>query len=373
MKIILLARNLMVQYRFVRLNGFLSMPFIQADDFLLGPITNSVGANAARNKAMDVALVQNLLNISAKVPEVKRKTFYDPKPQSSTASRITAPLAVAKKHVVPLVVNGKCDATTIARIKSFQTEFLSFKPDGNIGARGDTWKKLVAVSQVKIRTSSKIQLIFGVPLVSIDLKNIDKVRFKNLIQSHLQLNKQNEECAAFITNLVGDSTLTNFRWAAYYLATAYHESEYCFNNGIEKGKGSTKSYGAPVSVIDTEGYRGAKGKSYSNTFYGRGLIQLTHGDAYKYVSTKVGLRKEELYVNPDKALESKVSYDIMTYWMQNNIPNVKGARRTIQEYTSSVGLVDYLGARLIVNGKDKNLRIARYATIFEILLILCAR
>lgn len=349
------------------------MPFKQADDFLLGPITNSVGANAARNKAMDVALVQNLLNISAKVPEVKRKTFYDPKAVIPSGSRITAPTSATQKHVLPLVVNGKCDATTIARIKSFQAEFLSFKPDGNIGARGDTWKKLIAVTQVKIKTSSKIQLIFGVPLVSIELKNIDKARLKSLIQSHLQLDNKNEECAAFITNLVSDTTLTNFRWAAYYLATAYHETMFCFNNGVEKGKGSTKSYGTAISVIDTEGYRGAKGKTYSNVFYGRGLIQLTHGVAYKYVSIKVGLRKEELYVNPDKALESKVSYDIMTYWMQNNIPNVKGAGRTIQEYTSSVGLVDYLGARLIINGKDKDRMIARYATIFEILLILSAR
>jgi hypothetical protein len=349
------------------------MPFKQADDFLLGPITNSVGANAARNKAMDVALVQNLLNISAKVPEVKRKTFYDPKPEISVGSRITAPTTVTKKHVLPLVVNGKCDATTIARIKSFQTEFLSFKPDGSIGARGDTWKKLIAVTQVKIRTSSKIQLIFGAPLVSIELKNIDKARFKSLIQSHLQLNKANEECAAFITNLVNDSTLTNFRWAAYYLATAYHETGFCFNHVSEYGKGSIHDYGKSISVIDTEGYRGAKGKTYSNAFYGRGLIQLTHGGAYKYVSTKIGLRKDELYVNPDKALEPKVSYDIMTYWMQNNIPNVKGAGRTIQEYTSSVGLVDYQGARRIVNRKDEDLRIARYAMIFEILLILCAR
>ena len=349
------------------------MPFKQADDFLLGPITNSVGANAARNKAMDVALVQNLLNISAKIPEVKRKTFYDPKPKISVGSRVTAPTSVTKKNVLPLVVNGKCDATTIARIKSFQTEFLSFKPDGNIGARGDTWKKLIAVTQVKIRTSSKIQLIFGVPLVSIELKNIDKARLKSLIQSHLQLNKANEECAAFITNLVSDTTLTNFRWAAYYLATAQHETGFCFNHVPELGKGSGKKYGNSISVIDTLGYRGTKGKTYSNVFYGRGLIQLTHEDAYKYISTKIGLRKDELYINPDKALEPKVSYDIMTYWMQNNIPNTKGAGRTIQEYTSTVGLVDYLGARRIVNGKDEDRKIERYATIFEILLILSTK
>ena len=83
-----------------------------------------------------------------------------------------------------------------------------------------------------------------------------------------------------------------------------------------------------ASAIDTLGYRGTKGKTYSNVFYGRGLIQLTHEDAYKYISTKIGLRKDELYVNPDKALEPKISYDIMTYWMQNNIPNTKGAGRT---------------------------------------------
>ena len=79
------------------------------------------------------------------------------------------------------------------------------------------------------------------------------------------------------------------------------------------------------------------------------------------------------YINPDKALEPKISYKIMTYWMQNNIPNVKDAGRIIQEHTSSVGLIDYLGARKKVNKKDKDLMIARYAIVFEILLILCAR
>ncbi len=99
------------------------MPHIEADGLLAGPIYRAVGAAPARNLALDVALVQSLLNRAAK------KTVA--------------------KSLAPLAVNGKCDKATTEHIKAFQAEFLSIKPDGRIDINGKTWRKLVAVSNVR--------------------------------------------------------------------------------------------------------------------------------------------------------------------------------------------------------------------------------
>jgi len=74
---------------------------------LAGSIDKAVGvaragprAAPATNLALDVALVQGLLN-------------RIPKPRT------------AAKSLAPLPVNGKCDRATVDRIKAFQAEFLS--------------------------------------------------------------------------------------------------------------------------------------------------------------------------------------------------------------------------------------------------------
>ena len=356
----------------MKLNGIIFMPFQEANALVRGPTVKSVGSKGAKNLAIDVALVQNLLNIVAKLPEAKRKTFYDKK-VASTTIHTTQKSSVRSKVVTPLIVNGKCGNDTIQRIKDFQGEFLSFTPDGNISASGKTWDKLVKVSQVNINSGNKRQLVLGTSPVIPQLINVDKARLYSTIKSHLYLVNKDEECSKFIDNLLTDPTLTNLQWAAYYLATTYHETIYTFKPIIEADKGKGRAYDKAISVTDTAGILGTKGKTYSNTFYGRGFVQLTHGDAYKYISEKIGLKKDELYVNPDKALEPAIAYNILTYWMQNDIPKVKGRGRKIQEFITAGSVPDYKGARAIVNKNDLDTRIANYAIVFELLLILCCR
>jgi len=150
-------------------------------------------------------------------------------------------------------------------------------------------------------------------------------------------------------------------------------TSYSFSPVAEFGEGKGKAYGAAVAVEDKNGYRGKKGKVYQNIFYGRGFVQLTHAEAYKYISEKIGLKVDELLVNPDKAMDSTIAYAILSHWMQNDIPNVKGKGRKIQDYILAGSKPNYRGARAIVNKGDLEVRIANYAIVFEILLQLSTR
>ncbi len=349
--------------------------FAFLDIHLAGPLRRNVGAPPARNLAMDVASVQGLLNRVAKVPEAKRKIHYDKKSPSRplpTAKVLPAAPKNAAKAMSPLPLNGKCDQAMIDRIKAFQAEFLSIKPDGQIDANGRTWRKLLAVSGVKMNEITKKALIIGSAPVAFVRASVDRRRLKDMVMGHLGLATKNERFTDFLKYLLADPTVKNRQWLAYYLATVHHETFFTFKPVREVGKGGTKEYAKAVSVTDTHGYRGPRGKVYKNAYYGRGFVQLTHGGAYKHISDKIGLRKEELYIDPDQALEFETAYKILTYWMQNDIPQVKGEKRKLQDHTRK-GILDYKGARAIVLKGDDEEIIAKYARIFEILLILSTR
>ncbi|MBL4761478.1 MAG: hypothetical protein JKY93_02120 [Gammaproteobacteria bacterium] len=339
------------------------MPAAQAERLLQGPITKEVG-DGKKNLALDVALIQSLINTIKSLPSAKTSTYKIAKP-------------IIHKKVKPdtrLVVNGKFSDALKHEIEAFQGLYCNFKPDGAIAPNKTTWKTLLRVSGVKITRQNKIKTIFGEAHVKHDnvLKNSDKALLKTLIKNHLQIVNANEDLSGFLTALFADATMTNIRWAAYYTATAYHETAFTFKPLAEHGKGSGRAYGTAEKVKDTYGYLGKKGTEYNNTFYGRGYVQITHAESYKYISDKIGLRKDELYINPDKALETATAYKILTYWMQNNIPKVKGAGRRIQEHITAHGTPNYVSARKVVNGSDKAALIASYATVTEALIRLSA-
>jgi len=233
---------------------------------------------------------------------------------------------------------------------------------------------LLKISGVKLNKASKIKVIFGDKAVQHTniLLNVNKVNLKTYIRNHLYIQLVNNELESFLTLVFNDCTITNIYWAAYYIATVYHETGATFIPVIETGKGSGISYGKAVNVTDKYGYRGVKGKVYKNIFYGRGYVQITHDVSYKYISEKLGLRKDELYINPDKALEVNLAYKILTYWMQNNIPQIKGKWRTIQENIMMQGKPDYVRARRIVNGTDEAEKNSDYAIVTEALIRLSA-
>ena len=65
-----------------------------------------------------------------------------------------------------------------------------------------------------------------------------------------------------------DNHVNDVRWAAYMLATVKHECANRWQPLEEFGRGQGKVYGNPVTVTVSEG------KTYTNTYYGRGFVQL---------------------------------------------------------------------------------------------------
>jgi len=100
---------------------------------------------------------------------------------------------------------------------------------------------------------------------------------------------------------------------AYILATAYHETKRKPMQPVREGfcrtdNGSRK---AVANLFRRQIIR----RNYAiphpngNSYYGRGLVQLTHGDNYKMLGREMGLG-DRLYKTPDMALDLVYSVQI---------------------------------------------------------------
>lgn len=129
------------------------------------------------------------------------------------------------------------------------------------------------------------------------------------------------------------------RWLAYMLATAYHETDRTMAAIREYGKGKGLPYGVPDPVT-------------GQTYYGRGLVQLTWKVNYQRMSAYVGM---DLVNDPDRALDLKVAVTIMFDGMRDGLFTGVG----LQRYFSDT-IDDPVNARKIVNGLDRAEKIAGY-------------
>ncbi len=150
-----------------------------------------------------------------------------------------------------------------------------------------------------------------------------------------------------------DAAITNPRWAAYMLATVRHECAAKWTPIEEFGKGKGRPYGVPVSVAD------ADGTTFTNTYYGRGYVQLTWRANYDRVGRAIGLGNT-LLLHPEHALEPQTSYAIMSYGMRTGAFTGKKLADSITETAC-----DYVNARRIINRLDQAKKIAGYAAQFE--------
>lgn len=190
-----------------------------------------------------------------------------------------------------------------------------------------------------------------------------------------------------------DPALTNLRWIAYMLATALHENRSASrgwqavwtpmpeNGGLAYGG---HVYFDPVEVRNAAGrYIGAGGTELPDqadpkerirrAFYGRGFVQITWMENYAKFDKALGLGGT-LLADPDRALEFDVAYDIWSLGMRTGM----FTGRRLSEFISGADVVDYVGARAIVNAdrkvtaKDETLNngelIARHARVFERIL-----
>lgn len=136
---------------------------------------------------------------------------------------------------------------------------------------------------------------------------------------------------------------------AYVIATAWHECKLIPCEEIGKGKG--KPYGKKIKYNKT---------SYTipdKIYFGRGFVQLTWYELYERFGKILNI---DLLNNPELAMIPKISAEILVLGMRKGL--FTGAKLSTFINDSRT---DYIGARRIINGQDKNVLIASYASSIE--------
>lgn len=136
-------------------------------------------------------------------------------------------------------------------------------------------------------------------------------------------------------------------WAANIFAQVYHETGRRMGpvrEGFAKSDRGARQAVAKLYAAGKISRNYALPHANGNSYYGRGPIQITHGDNYKKLSPYVGV---DLYADPDKALDPKIGAKIAVAGMVNGLFTGKG----LAGYSGH----DYFNMRDIVNG-DKNKR-----------------
>jgi putative chitinase len=163
--------------------------------------------------------------------------------------------------------------------------------------------------------------------------------------------------------------VTNLRQQAYVMATAKHEAYHPIYNPnfdpVREGYSKTNA-GAIKAVtrlytdkVISKNY--ALPQSNGLSYYGRGLVQITHPGNYKALGKRLRI---PLYENPDLALQRDHAADILVVGMKEGI----FTGRKLSTYFNE-NIVDNLNARRIINGIDQQERIAAVAVKFYAALI----
>lgn len=130
--------------------------------------------------------------------------------------------------------------------------------------------------------------------------------------------------------------LTDPRWLAYMLATAHHETAHTFQPIEEYGRGHGHPYGVPDPVTH-------------QTYFGRGLVQLTWLANYRSAGTLV---HQDLVNHPELALQPDIAVKIMFDGMISGLFTGK----KLADYFNGP-LNKPVAARQIINGHDKDVEI----------------
>lgn len=182
---------------------------------------------------------------------------------------------------------------------------------------------------------------------------IDRKSFFASIRSKLFTGKMSQSQCDGIEAILKEweaRKLTDLRWLAYMLATAFHETAKTMQPIEEYGKGAHYDYGKKLK-------RSRKAYASPNQlYYGRGLVQLTWYENYEQFGE---LLKIDLLNNPQLACTAYVAVKIMFEGM------LKGlfTSHRLEMYFND-NLTDWVTARTIINGMDKAEAVALYGKIF---------
>lgn len=136
----------------------------------------------------------------------------------------------------------------------------------------------------------------------------------------------------------------DLRWLADMLATAKWETAHTMQPIREYGLGAGHPYGVP----DPE---------TGQTYYGRGLVQLTWKYNYQSLGAKLGV---DLVHQPDLALDSKIATDILFVGMEGGLFSPP---HSLPRYFNGEW-EDWINARKIINGLDHASQIAGIGRAF---------
>lgn len=177
---------------------------------------------------------------------------------------------------------------------------------------------------------------------------IDRGKFYEVVRTHFgQLKQKQVDGFEAILNEWESLGLTDLRWLAYMLATAWHETAKTMQAIEEYGKGKGRKYGKPDP-------------NTGHVYYGRGFVQLTWNYNYKKMGEVLGV---DLVNNPQLALDTTIATKIMFEGMQVGYFTGKKLSDYFNEQKE-----DWLNARRIINGRDKAELIAEYGRKFYLTL-----
>ncbi|MEA1071298.1 hypothetical protein [Sphingomonas sp. LY160] len=141
-------------------------------------------------------------------------------------------------------------------------------------------------------------------------------------------------------------------WTAYALATAFHETAGTMLPIREYGRGKGRKYGRP----------GADGQ----IAYGRGYVQLTWPYNYERADEELGLGGM-LIRDFDLALDHAIAARVLIGGMAGGWFTSKSLKTCLPDPRGT--LAQFIAARTIINGRDKDRLIAGYAVEFQKALV----
>lgn len=140
-------------------------------------------------------------------------------------------------------------------------------------------------------------------------------------------------------------------YVAYMLATAWHETAHTMQPIEEYGRGKGRPYGKRIDV------HGGQYSSSLPIYYGRGYVQLTWLTNYVFMRNRLGV---DFVNSPELALNPKHAADIMITGMLEG----SFTGKSLSKYIKYGLYFEFVNARRIINGTDKDDLIAGYAVKF---------
>jgi putative chitinase len=160
-----------------------------------------------------------------------------------------------------------------------------------------------------------------------------------------------------ILGAMNNRLFKDLRHVAYILATAFHETG---GKMIPVREGFADSDAKARKIVARRKY-GKPDPVTGHVYYGRGHVQLTWAENY---ATMGRLLSEDLVGHPDLALDPDISAEILVEGMTKGL-STKGdfTGKCVENYFNDT-TNDPVGARAVVNGRDKAQLIATYHKAF---------